>query len=168
MRWDHRFAALVVHVGDKLCSGVAAIRDDPLECEPVEEYLRLRAVMALSCGQEGSQRITSAINGEVNLATEAAATPPERLLAVFFVRLRHRDGHAQSWRQSSHARCRGALASAANNRSQTLASHQRTNRLYTLFQSPYSAGSKRHCAPLRLIHFTASMKRRQECSSRPS
>jgi hypothetical protein len=48
------------------------------------------------------------------------------------------------------------------------APHQRTNRLYTLFQAPYSAGSKRHCAPLRLIHFTASTKRRQECSSRPT
>ena len=36
MRWDHRFAALVVHVGDKPGSGVATIGDDLLEREPVE------------------------------------------------------------------------------------------------------------------------------------
>src|SRR5690606_2622978 len=40
-------------------------------------------------------------------------------------------------------------------------------RLYTLFQFPYSTGSNRHCAPLRLIHFTASTNRRQACSSLP-
>ena len=40
------------------------------------------------------------------------------------------------------------------------ASHQRAKRLYTLFHFPYAAGSKRHCAPLRLINNTASMKRR--------
>ena len=33
-------------------------------------------------------------------------------------------------------------------------SAQRENRLYTLFQCPYSAGSSRHWAPERLIHRT--------------
>lgn len=54
----------------------------------------------------------------------------------------------------------GSLAKCCIISSQTPSSHQRAKRLYTLFQFPYSFGSKRHCAPLRLIHITASRKRR--------
>lgn len=75
--------------------------------------------------------------------------------------LPHRDARAQSCCQTSHfpypALGQNGLASAAT--------HPRTKGLYTLFQFPYSVGSRRHCAPLWLIHFTASTKRRHACSS---
>ena len=51
-------------------------------------------------------------------------------------------------------------ASVASMRAQMLASHQRANRLYTLFQLPYVVGSSRHCAPLWAIQKTPSIKRR--------
>src|SRR3712207_8364026 len=46
-------------------------------------------------------------------------------------------------------------------------SHQRAKRVYPLFQLPSSAGNKRHCAPLRSIHSTASTQRRHSLSSVP-
>lgn len=57
MRRDHRFASLGVQVGDEVCPGIAAIRDDAREREAIEERVRLGAVMALSGGQACPQGI---------------------------------------------------------------------------------------------------------------
>src|SRR5690606_13386420 len=62
----------------------------------------------------------------------------------------------------------GSSAKWLSIRSHTPRSHQRANRLYTLFQFPYSAGNKRHWASLRSTQITASTKLRHAVSSRPT
>lgn len=52
MRRDHRFTALRVQVGDVVRPRIAAICQHLLEGQPVQERMRLSAVMALSSGQE--------------------------------------------------------------------------------------------------------------------
>ncbi len=57
MRWDHRFAALRVQVGDEVRPSIAAIRQHLREGQSLQERLRLGAVMALPGGQNRPQRI---------------------------------------------------------------------------------------------------------------
>jgi len=57
MRRNDRFAALIMHVGDKGSSGIAPIRDDLLEGEPFQQRRGLGAVMALPSRQARAQRI---------------------------------------------------------------------------------------------------------------
>jgi hypothetical protein len=57
MRWNDRLAVAVSHGGNKGDSGIAAIRDDLLEREPIQEHFGLGAVVALPSGQQRTQRI---------------------------------------------------------------------------------------------------------------
>jgi hypothetical protein len=98
----------------------------------------LRTVMALTGSQEDAQRIAQAIHGEMDFATESTTTAPERLLPVLLCALA-----AHAWARTMVASIipcsvSGSVANAASMRSHTPATHQRTKRLYTLFQAPYS------------------------------
>jgi hypothetical protein len=57
MRWNDRLAAAIVHGGNQCGSGIAAVRDDLLEREPIQERFGLGAVVALPSGQQRTQRI---------------------------------------------------------------------------------------------------------------
>jgi len=85
-------------------SSIATIRDHVVTGQTFEQIRGLRNVMNLPRAQVQAQRIPQTIDDKMQLRTEtASATPPGlRLLpAAFFVRLRHRDGHAQSCYRSS-------------------------------------------------------------------
>jgi hypothetical protein len=103
----------------------------------------------------------------VDFCAEPAAASPQGLgclPAVFFGA-----PAAHGWARTtvlSRIRCSmsGSSTKWACICSQMPLSHQRAKRLYTLFHLPYAAGSKRHCAPLRMIHSTPSTNRRQPAS----
>src|SRR5215813_10897766 len=74
----------------------------------------------------------------MDFATESTMTAPERLLPAFFCA-----PAAHAWARTMVASIipcsvSGSVANAASMRSHTPAAHQRTKRLYTLFQAPYS------------------------------
>jgi hypothetical protein len=57
MRWNDRLAVAISHGVNKGGSGIAAIRDDRLEREPIQEHFGLGAVVALPSGQQRTQGI---------------------------------------------------------------------------------------------------------------
>ena len=57
MRWNDRLTAASLQGGDKDGSSIAAIRDNLLEREPIQERFGLGAVVALPSGQQRPQRI---------------------------------------------------------------------------------------------------------------
>lgn len=94
--------------------------------------------MPLSSGQKHAQRMAEAIDCEMAGAPESTTTAPWRLLPMFFGA-----PAAHAWARTLVASIipgsvSGSVANAASMRSHTLATHQRTKRLDTLFQAPYS------------------------------
>ena len=58
--------------------------------------------MTMPAAQGEAQGIAQTVHGDMDFATEATPTAPQRLFTVFFQPLPHRDGPAQWCYQSSH------------------------------------------------------------------
>jgi len=145
---------LALDVGDGGVGIVPPSGQDFLRFYPRQERDRLRLVARRAAGEEELQWVAQRIDQHLQLGAEAPARAPERLrrLAAVFVGAPTAPACARTIAASIVTRCRsGSSATRANRRSQTPRSSQRAKRLYTLFQAPYTAGSSRHCAPLRSI-----------------
>ena len=126
--------------------------------------------MTLTHCQKIANWVTQRIHTYVDLGAEATSAAAEGLSSLSTVFFGAPAAHA--WARTtvlSMIKCSisGSSTKQACICSQMPLSHQRANRLYTLFHSPYCSGSKRHWAPLRAIHRTPSTKRRQ-LASRPT
>jgi hypothetical protein len=124
-------------------------------------------VMPLTGGQDETQRVAQCIGAYMDFGTEPTPAPSKSLLCLSSVFWGA--PAAQGWaRTTVLSRIRCSMSGSSTKwlciRSQTPVSHQRAKRLYTLFHLPYSSGNKRHWAPLRVIHSTASTKRRHSGS----
>ena len=119
--------------------------------------------MTLTSGQCEPKRIAQSVRTYVDFGAESSSAASQCLAflaAVFFGA-----PAAQGWARTivlsiSRFSMSGSWAKWFIMRSQIPLSHQRENRLYTLFQFPYSSGRNRHWAPLLNIQSTPSMKRR--------
>ena len=143
---------------------VAFVRYYVLAAKAPDQVFSLGDIMALPAGQSKPQWVSQCIDRHMDFGAEPAPAASECLgclSAVFF------DAPAaQGWARTmvlsiNSDSMSGSSAKAVCSCSQIPRSHQRANRLYTVFQFPYAAGSKRHWAPLRAIHNTPSIKRRQ-------
>ena len=167
LRRDHCFRTAGGDFIQKIVRAVAAVGQHILELKVNNQIVCFDNIMALSSGQIQAQRIAQAIHSHMDFGAEAASTASQGLCllsAVFWGA-----PAAQAWARTivlsiMPFSMSGSVAKCSSIRSQTPLSHQRANRLYTLFHFPYSAGKNRHWAPLRLIHSTASTKRRQLAS----
>ena len=164
---DHRFCTSLNDVIDKLLGRIASVSDDTLKLKSIDQVSGLGDVMSLSSSQSEPQWIAQSICTYVDFGAEPTSAASKGLTflpAVFFgVPAAH--GWARTIVLStSRFSISGSWAKCAIIRSQIPLSHQRENRLYTLFQFPYSSGKNRHCAPLLNIHSTPSIKRRHSAS----
>ena len=118
--------------------------------------------MHLAAGQHEVEGVTQAVRDGVNLGTEPASRAAQRLdLGAAF----RRTGRARMTVESIRMFCKsGGCEQPVCNACQTPWRHQRENRLKTEFHWPSSAGNKRHCAPDRSTHKTATRKARQAVS----
>jgi hypothetical protein len=146
---------------------VALVGNDILATETRDQVVSLSNVVALPASQDEAQGVAERVYTYMDFGTETPSAASERLGSlptVFF------DAPAaQGWARTTvlsimSDSMSGSLAKYACICSQIPSVHQRPKRLYTAFQSPYTAGSKRHCAPLRAIHSTPSTKRRHLAS----
>jgi len=160
---DHRRCPTRQNGLDKVVRIIRPVGNDLLTHKIGQQLMSLSNVMPLATGQSETQRVAQSIHAHVDFgaeATSAASQGLRRLSAVFF------DAPAAlGWARTmvlSSIRCSisGSSAKYASIRCQMSLSHQRANRLYTLFHAPYSLGSNRHCAPLLITHSTPSTKRR--------
>lgn len=123
--------------------------------------------MSLTTCQKIAQWITQRINAYMDLGAEPSPASAEGLGCLSAVFLGA--PAAQEWARTivlSIIKCSmsGSAMKWECICSQMPLSHQRANRLYTLFHLPYCSGSSRHCAPLRVTHKTPSTNRRQSAS----
>ena len=163
VRRDHRFCTRINNLVDKVLSRIASIGDDTFKLKTLNQVRGLCDVMTLTSSQCEPKRIAQTICTYVDFGAESPSASSQRLAflaAVFFGA-----PAAQGWARTmvlstSKFSMSGSSAKWPIMRSQTPLSHQRENRLYTLFQFPYSSGRNRHWAPLLNTHSTPSMKRR--------
>ena len=135
--------------------------------EPIGQVGSLGDVVVLSRGQPKPQWIAQRIDADMNFGGKSTPTTPQGLIGL----------------STSGFGCSCGAGMGTHNRAinhqvlqiwlvsnigphffQIPCSHQRAKRLYTLFHFPKLVGSKRHCAPLRIIHSTPSTKRRHGTS----
>ena len=134
-------------------------------CSPADQLLRLGDVVLLPSGQDESQGVAQGVHAHVNLGAEPAAAPAQGLgrLATLFGGAPAAQGCARTTvlsmiRYSDPRRRRNVDAFVPRRLGPNGQS------FVDAVQFPYSAGSSRHWAPERLIHKTASTKRRQSAS----
>jgi len=142
---------------------IASVSQEIGKKQAIQERLCLRDIVALTASEPKPQRIAQSIYADVDFGAEAASATSQGLdsLSTSFFEAPAAHGCARITLLSSITfSISASLAKWLNICSHIPVSHQRAKRLYTLFHLPYSAGNKRHCAPLRLTHSTASMKRR--------
>ena len=142
---------------------IASVSQEIGKRQAIQERLCLCDVVALSASEPKTQRLAQPIYAEVDFGAEAASTASQGLggLSTSFFDAPAAHGCARITLLSSMTfSISASLLKWLNICSHTPASHHRAKRLYTLFHLPYTAGSKRHGAPLRLTHNTASTKRR--------
>jgi len=162
--WNNGYGSLLQHRLTKVIGIVAFIRNHILAGEAGNQVFRLGDIIALSTRQRKAQRITQRIDRHMDFGAEPTPAASEGLggLSAVFLDAPAAQGWAHTMVLSiSSDSMSGSLAKWVCICSQMPSSHQRAKRLYTAFQFPYSAGSKRHWAPLRAIHNTPSTKRRQ-------
>ena len=102
---DDRHRSLFDNPIDQRLSGIAAIGDDVLSVQSLQQRLGLSAFVRLSRRQAQAQRIAQTVHRDMNFGAEAAATTPQclaLLVSAFFVRQLRRDERAQSWRPLAH------------------------------------------------------------------
>ncbi len=167
MRRGHSFCIPAHNFIHELLGRIASISNDTLKLEPFNQVKGLRDVMPLTSSQRKPKRIAQSIRAYVDFSTEATSAASECLafLAAVFLGAPAAQGWARTIVLSTKRfSISGSSVKCCIIRSHTPLSHQRENRLYTLFHFPYSAGRNRHWAPLRSIQSTPSMKRRHSSS----
>src|SRR5215212_7785838 len=140
----------------------------------VHERLEDGRFVLLTRSEQHGQRLASALGLEVHLGREAALAAPQRLrfwrppfapAACWCARI---TVPSTKWTlQSTSPAASASCWIAAKSRSQTPASRQRQNRLYTVDHGPYRSGRSRHGAPVRARHRIPSMIRRWSTFGRP-
>jgi len=151
----------------KVIGIIPFICNDILAREARNQVFCLGNVVALAACQPEAQGVPECIYCDMDLGAEPPSAPPKRLgfLPAVFFNAPAAHGCARTMVLSiSTDSMSGSSIKCACICSQMPRSHHRENRLYTVFQCPYSAGSNRHCAPLRNIHSTPSIKRRHVAS----
>ncbi len=168
MRRNDCLSASVHNSINEILGGIGSVSNQALKLETHDQITSLRNIMTLSGGQRKAQWVAQRIGAYMDFAAKSASTPPKRLsfLPTVFLAAPAAHGCARTIVLSTSTfSMSGSSAKWRNIRSQTLCSHQRANRLYTLFHFPYSGGNKRHCAPLLRTQSTPSIKRRHSVSS---
>ena len=162
-RWDNRCGTLFEQDLAKVIGIVASIGNQIFTLKIRDQAFSLRDVVTLPTRQRKSQRIAQRVHRHMDFGGETAPAAPQCLrgLPTVFSDAPAAQGCARTVVLSIiKASISGSLAKWANICSQMPSTHHREKRLYTAFQSPYSAGNNRHCAPLRAIQSVPSTKRR--------
>lgn len=167
VRWNDRFCATVYNLINEVLRGIASVSDEAVKSETINQFTGLGDVMPLSASQSKTQWISERIRAYMDFGAEPASTASQCLdfLATVFLAAPAAHGCARTTVLSNiKFSMSGSSAKCRCMRSQMPWSHQRANRLYTLFHLPYTSGNKRHCAPLRKTQSTPSMKHRHSAS----
>src|SRR5690606_13080474 len=156
VRWNHDFNASRQQVFEKMLCRIASVCDQVIEVKPLKQRVSVGDVVAVSTAQNKTQRITQPIDRDVDFATEASTTAPQRLFTVFFRHRLHRDVPAQSCCLSSHFPDR--------DRQQSKPTSVPIPRWYTSGQSVYTHYSSCHiqrAASAIVRHYARSTSRLQ-------
>ena len=164
-RRDDRLGTAGLDALDQGIGVVALVGDDRIGPDVCDQVRGEVDIGDLPCTQYQSHWVAQSIHCGVDFGAQSAARA-DRLRAFFGcprgMLVRAHDGAVRNISSKS-----ASLASSANVLSQTPLSDQRPKRLYTLFQSPNSAGRSRHGLPVRATHSTASMNSRLSSPVRP-
>ena len=148
MRSDYRFCIRLDNLVDKILGRIAFVSYDTVKLKPFNQAIGLGDIMSLTSGQRKSKRISQRIGAYVDFGAQPTPAAPKCLAflaAVFYFGAPAAQGWARTMVLStSRFSISGSSAKCCIIRSQIPLSHQRENRLYTLFQFPYLLGKNRH------------------------
>ena len=136
-------------------------------CLIFDQSSSLRDIGNLPRGQDHPQWIAQSIDGHMQFGGQPPSGTTDFLFSRFFW------APAECWwaRTIVESRNRCSLSAsprkAVATRSQTPESRQREKRTYVRCQCPSSSGKSRHGLPVRMIHNTASTKRRLSLAVTP-
>jgi len=165
--WNDRCHSHPNHELNKVVRIIGPVSNQVFTLKANRQACCLGDIMPLTAGQGKAQRIPQGIHAHVDFGAEPASASSKCLdsLSTVFWGAPAAQGWARTTVLSSIRYSKsGSSMKWMCIRSQIPLSLQRAKRLYTLFQLPYAAGNKRHCAPLRIIHSTPSTNRRQSAS----
>ncbi len=166
-RRDNWLAALSGDCFDEVIRVVALVGHDKLGRLILDQSFGLFDIRNLTCRENDPQRIAQSIDRDMQLGRQSAARATDFLSACFFW------APAECWCartmvESMNSCSRSASPdSAVATRSQMPFSRQREKRTKVRCQCPSSSGRSRHGLPVRMIHSTASTKRRLSLAVTP-
>ncbi len=166
-RRDNRLCCAGPNELDQSIGIVAFVGDDRFGRNTGNQFGGVVDIGNLPGAQNQPQRIAQGIDCRVDFGAQPASGAPDRLRA-FFLAAPEECWWARTMVLSTNTSSKSASsASVANTFSQTPLFDQRAKRVYTLFQSPNSAGRSRHGLPVRATHSTASTNSRLSAPVRP-
>ena len=166
-RWNDSLAALRPDGFDKGIRVVALVGHNELGGLIFDQCARLPDIGDLTCRENDAHWIAQGIHCHMQLGGQSTPRAADLLVARFFW------APAECWCArtivESRNRCSmsASLRSAVATRSHTPFSRQREKRTKVRCQCPSSSGRSRHGLPVRMIHSTASTKRRLSLAVTP-
>ena len=166
-RRNNRLAALRSDCLDEGIRVVAFVGHDEFGWLVLDQCLGLLDIRDLTRRENNPQRIAQGIDCNMQLGRQSPSRAADVLTAGFFL------APAECWWARTMVESMNSCSMSASpdstvaTRSQTPFSRQREKRTNVRCQCPSSSGKSRHGLPVRIIHSTASTKRRLSLAVTP-